>query len=137
MNDVSSFGVGATYARTVAFLVEELGAGQLRLHREAIAVGAPPWFVHRLADETEAEVVRVADGIDLLFLDETPVVGVPDLDRQPLGRFVVQDLLEGGCYPVPFYCHAQIDPIRWESLSLAVTDGLHVNNALDLAAMDP
>lgn len=128
---------GWTYAGAVGFLIEEVVSGQLRLSREAIAVGAPPWFVQRLAAETEAAVVRRDDGLDILYLAHTPVVGVPVLDRQPLGRFVVQDLLDGACYRVPFYCHSRIDPIRWPSLSLAVSDGLCIDNALELAAMDP
>ncbi len=131
------FSTGATYARTMAFLVEEMVSGQLRLCREAIAVGAPPWFVERLADETAAEIVPMADGMDVLYLAETPVVSVPALDRQPLGRFIVLDQLDGNWYRLPFYCHSQIDPIRWQSLSLAVSDGLYVNIALELAAMDP
>jgi hypothetical protein len=131
------FSTGATYARTVALLIEEMVSGQLRLCRDAIAVGAPPWLVERLANETDAEVVPIADGMDLLYLAATPVVSVPILDRQPLGRFLALDLLEGNCYRLPFYCHAQIDPIRWRSLSLAVADGLYVSLALELAAMDP
>ena len=80
---------------------------------------------------------QVADGMDVVYVTETPVVGVPALDRQPLGRFVVQDLLDGGCYRPAFYCHARIDPACWESLSLAVQEGLRAEIAIELAAMDP
>jgi hypothetical protein len=131
------FGTDTTYAHTVAFLVDEIVSGQLQLSREAIAVGAPPWFVQRLAMETDALVAHLGGGMEMLYLAETPVVGVPVLDRQPLGRFIVQDLLEGYCYRLSFYCHSQIDPVRWRSLSLAVSDGLYVDVALQLAAMDP
>ena len=131
------FSTAATCARTVAFLIEEMVSGQWRLCREAIAVGVPPWFVERLADETDAEIIPRADGMNVLYLAETPVVSVPALDRQPLGRFIVLDQLDGSCYRLPFYCHARIDPIRWQSLSLAVSDGLYVHIALELAAMDP
>jgi hypothetical protein len=131
------FWTGATYAGTVAFVIDEVVASQWRLCRDAIAVGAPPWFVQRLANETCEEVLRLTDGMDVLYLAETPVVGVPVLDRQPLGRFIVVDLLEGDCYRLPFYCHSQIDPIRWRSLSLAMSEGLRVDIAVELVAMDP
>jgi hypothetical protein len=124
-----------SYISTVAFLIDEMVRDQV-LAREALVLAAPPWFVRRLAAETDAETLRTGDGMDLVYVAATPVVGVADLDRQPLGRFVIQDVLDGGFYRLPFYCHPEIDPAGWRSLSLAVRDGLHPGAALTLAAMD-
>ncbi len=126
-----------SYVGTVEYLIDEVISDQVLPCREALALGAPPWFVHRLAAETDAELIQMADGMDLVFVAEMPVVGVAVLDRQPLGRFVIQDLLDGGLYRLPYYCHPAIEPARWQSLSLAVQDGLHVEAALTLAALEP
>jgi hypothetical protein len=132
-----SLGWSDAYARTVAFLIDDVAASQFLLRREAVAVGAPPWFVRRLAAETGGDLVQVADGMDIVYVTETPVVGVGVLDREPLGRFVLQDLLDGCCYRPAFYCHPEVHPACWESLSLAVQEGLRAEIAIELAAMDP
>jgi hypothetical protein len=133
----AGFAGGDDYARRAAFLIDEVAGAELLLRRDAVAVGAPPWFVRRLAAEACRDLVQASDGMDIVFVADTPVVGAAVLDREPLGRFVLQDLLDGSCYRLAFYCHREVHPACWQSLSLAVQDGLGAEIAVELAAMDP
>jgi hypothetical protein len=124
---------GGAYERTVRFLLQDVPTDRAVCFTEALALGAPPWFVRRLAAETGEEVVQAAGEMEIVYLGATPVIGLNLLDRQPLGRFVAQDLLEGSCYRLPFFCHPEVDPTGWPSLTLAVQDGLNLQLAVALA----
>ena len=124
---------GGAYERTVRYLLQDVPTDRTVYFQDALALGAPPWFVRRLAAETGEEVVWATGEMEIVYLGATPVIGLNLLDRHPLGRFVAQDLLEGSCYRLPFFCHPEVEPTRWRSLTLAVQDGLNLHVAEALA----
>ena len=124
---------GGAYERTVRYLLQDVPTDWTVSFTDALALGAPPWFVRRLAAETGEEVVRAAGEMEIVYLGATPVIGLNLLDRHTLGRFVAQDLVEGSCYRLPFFCHPEVEPTRWPSLTLAVHDGLNFHVAVALA----
>jgi hypothetical protein len=74
--------------------------------------------------------------MEILELDAACVVGLHTLGQGPLGEFVVQDLLNGGGYRYSLYCHPDVEPARWESMTRAVRDGLNPAAAAALATLE-
>ncbi len=128
-------GVGP-YERTVRSILEAVQSALPHLFRQPLAIGAPPWFVRRLGCEVGTTITRKAAGMEILELDATCVVGLRTLEQGPLGEFVVQDLLHGGGYHYSLYCHPDIEPARWESMTLAVREGLNPAAAAAVAMLE-
>jgi hypothetical protein len=132
----SSEAVGA-YEGTILGIIRDIEVSLPDLFRQPFAIGAPPWFVQRLSAETGERIAEGPSGMDILYLEATCVVGIRSLGRGPLGEFLVQDLLQGGGYRHSLFCHPEVDPGSWESMTLAVREGLSRDAAAELAAIRP
>jgi hypothetical protein len=129
-------GVGP-YERTVQSILEDIQSSMPDLYRQPLAIGAPPWFVERLGSEIGTTITKKAAGMEILELDASNVVvGLNALGQGPLGEFVVQDLLHGGGYQYSLYCHPDVEPARWESMTLAVRVGLNPAAAAAIATLE-
>lgn len=125
------------YEQTVVAVATQVAKTRPDFTASTTALGVPPWVADHLAAETGATLLTRPGQLPVLHLGPSLVVAVPDLDEQPFGRFVVQDLLDGDSHDLPFRCHPDVPPDRWEALSLAVLDGIGAPGALTLATLAP
>jgi hypothetical protein len=96
------------------------------------ALAGPVWFCRRVAAETGAEPVRKAGKVEICSVDGAPVVGTGALEHGRTGWFVLQDVIGGGTYRLPVFCHEQLDPPDWYSFTLAIRSGLNTAAAFDI-----
>jgi hypothetical protein len=99
------------------------------------ALAGPVWFCRRVAAETGAGPVRTVGDLEVCSLDGWPVVGSAALEDERTGSFMLHDVIGGGTYRLPVFCHEQLDPPDWYPLTLAIRAGLNPAAAFDVAGL--
>jgi hypothetical protein len=126
---------GGTYCDVAGALLDYGLSAWPHLRAQQAALGGPVWFCRRVAAELGTEPERRPGGLEICFLDGLPVVGVGMLEDEPAGSFLLQDVIGGGIYRLPVFCHEQLDPPGWYPLTLAMRAGLNPAAALDVAGL--
>ncbi|HXW39384.1 MAG TPA: hypothetical protein VEJ44_06795 [Acidimicrobiales bacterium] len=123
------------YERAVRDILDDAEGYWWPSDQRVLALGCPPWFVDRLANETGAELRPASGGAIITAIEDVVVVGSAHLDGPGTGTLVVQDLASGWSYDVPTRCHPDVAPHRWPQLTLALSTGLNPRAAADVAAI--
>jgi hypothetical protein len=105
------------------------------LHARQTALAGPVWFCRRVAAEIGAEPVRRPGNLEVCSLDGWPVVGAVALEQGRAGSFLLHDVIGGRSYRLPVYCHEDLAPPGWYSLTLAIRAGLNPAAAFDVAGL--
>jgi hypothetical protein len=101
------------YSRAFASLVDRVVEARPELTLANLVLGAPGWFVQRLAAETVRSEARSSRGSDIIEVGGIPIAALSDPNADFAGRFVAHDLVGGDCFVLSWRAHPSVDPSRW------------------------